>query len=457
MPQRQRIFVGSSGEQRPLAEVLAQALSQSGYTVVRWWEAFPPTGFTLETLAHHAQNVDGAVFLCFGDDRTWYRGEKTASVRDNVMFELGLFLSHVKRQRALVVADQGVRLPTDLLGLTYLPHNDPSTTKEQVVEYFNRIFNEAAPPPPEVVQLEAHSGLSGGGPVELPPDFVQRSLYVGPVGARAWQEISNDPRYMSPDNAARIRGLIRHTIDGLSVQAFVSLGSGDGEPDRAVILDLMRKTPLIRYVPVDINHALLYQALAKMNHEALVPFGLLADFERHLPLIKRRLDHHRVSPALFGMLGNTFGNLDLGEDHFLASLRAFLRPGDYVLLEVAIKQKGWELATDPRAMAQSYPEPYRRLIANGIMHRRGLSQTEYLDIIANFESRLQITVGFSNVDEATAIVVRDQNTKLTGVKTCRYDWAKLLERIGKDFKIVSENKLAFADSSIGAGAVVFKL
>ncbi len=140
MPQRKRIFVGSSGEQRRLAEVLAQALSQSGYAVVRWWEAVPPTGFTLETLAYHAQNVDGAVFLCFEDDRTWYRGVETASVRDSVMLELGLFLSH-----------------------------------------------------------------------------------VSPVGARAWQEISNDPRYMSPDNAARLRGLIRPTIDGLAVQAFGSL------------------------------------------------------------------------------------------------------------------------------------------------------------------------------------------------------------------------------------------
>ncbi len=53
-----------------------------------------------------------------------FRGEAASVPRDNVVFELGLFLGALGRQRCAFVmpSDREIRLPTDLLGLTPLKY-----------------------------------------------------------------------------------------------------------------------------------------------------------------------------------------------------------------------------------------------------------------------------------------------------------------------------------------------
>lgn len=63
---------------------------------------------------------DFAILLLTADDTTASRGRRKASPRDNVVFELGLFMGSLGRDRTFVVSPKGVdlKLPTDLLGLT---------------------------------------------------------------------------------------------------------------------------------------------------------------------------------------------------------------------------------------------------------------------------------------------------------------------------------------------------
>jgi hypothetical protein len=78
-------------------------------------------------LLRSLKTADVGVFVFSADDIVKIRGAEYAAVRDNVIFEFGLFVGHLGREKSLIVAPKGEdqRLPTDLLGLTVLRY-DPS-------------------------------------------------------------------------------------------------------------------------------------------------------------------------------------------------------------------------------------------------------------------------------------------------------------------------------------------
>lgn len=93
--------------------------------VVRWdHSVFEPSGYSLDSLVEAAENVDFAVLIASPDDTTVSRDVETASVRDNVILEFGLFVGAIGRSRTylLATADGVIKLPTDILGLTRLPY-----------------------------------------------------------------------------------------------------------------------------------------------------------------------------------------------------------------------------------------------------------------------------------------------------------------------------------------------
>jgi hypothetical protein len=53
-----------------------------------------------------------------GDDKSRSRGKWEMSPRDNVVFELGLFMGRLGRDRTFYVFEKGIKLPSDLLGVT---------------------------------------------------------------------------------------------------------------------------------------------------------------------------------------------------------------------------------------------------------------------------------------------------------------------------------------------------
>jgi hypothetical protein len=75
---------------------------------------------TLEALVDAKQKVDFAVLLLTADDLTHTRGPQQSSPRDNVIFELGLFMGALGRERTFVVCDQStvLKVPSDLHGIT---------------------------------------------------------------------------------------------------------------------------------------------------------------------------------------------------------------------------------------------------------------------------------------------------------------------------------------------------
>ncbi|OYX56827.1 MAG: hypothetical protein B7Y86_08685 [Brevundimonas subvibrioides] len=81
---------------------------------------FRPMRQTLVDLVEESGRTDFAVFVFAPDDVAAIRGETVTIVRDNVLFELGIFIGALGPERCFVVAPRdapSLHLPSDLLGL----------------------------------------------------------------------------------------------------------------------------------------------------------------------------------------------------------------------------------------------------------------------------------------------------------------------------------------------------
>lgn len=126
---RPAVFIGSSTLGRPIAEHLKIALEDRYHCdVTVWYEGvFELGGFTLASLETAARKMDFAVLVATADDTlTTAEGKTSSTVRDNVVFELGLFIGALGSERVYIVADQAadLHLPSDLGGVTWAPYRE---------------------------------------------------------------------------------------------------------------------------------------------------------------------------------------------------------------------------------------------------------------------------------------------------------------------------------------------
>lgn len=147
---RMRLFVGSSSESRAVARCLHSLFSKEGTIEPRLWEfAFEATDFTMEGLEEAMDQSDFAAFVCAPDDIVKSRGKTAFVPRDNVLFELGLFMGRIGRKRCFVLTPNGtrVKLPSDLMGITELHYEGSAKTvtrdmvlaaADQIIEIVNR-------------------------------------------------------------------------------------------------------------------------------------------------------------------------------------------------------------------------------------------------------------------------------------------------------------------------------
>jgi ubiquinone/menaquinone biosynthesis C-methylase UbiE len=121
------MFIGSSLEGIEKARIIQAALEDVCESVV-WDQAFfePGQGF-LERLTNELDKFDFAVMVFTPDDDLKTRGVEYSAPRDNVLFELGLFIGGLGRSRSFVVHPQGANLhiPTDLLGVSLASYRPP--------------------------------------------------------------------------------------------------------------------------------------------------------------------------------------------------------------------------------------------------------------------------------------------------------------------------------------------
>ena len=128
-----RIFLGSSGKQANLLQALERGLEEVAH-VEPWMTSFNPGVSTLERLVELTREVDFAAFVFAQDDWTTVGAPAAdsgqASPRDNVVFEAGLFGGVLGMRRTFILHANGAKLPTDLLGLTSVRYDGPTTDAE---------------------------------------------------------------------------------------------------------------------------------------------------------------------------------------------------------------------------------------------------------------------------------------------------------------------------------------
>jgi hypothetical protein len=115
-----RVFIGSSTQGLPVANAV-QVLLQYEFEVEVWNQGtvFGLGTATLEGLESAVLAYDFGIFVFTPDDRAHMKGEVKPVARDNVVFELGLFVGKLTRKRAFVVQPRrGIALPSDLAGIT---------------------------------------------------------------------------------------------------------------------------------------------------------------------------------------------------------------------------------------------------------------------------------------------------------------------------------------------------
>lgn len=119
-----RVFIGSSGESRPFMDVLLRTMEHEHIELVPWTrrDVFKPSSHAIEVLEVEASVSDFAVLVLGPDDRIFSRWRLSRSPRDNVIFELGLFMGALGRRRTFIVEPRNCKLkiPTDLAGITTL-------------------------------------------------------------------------------------------------------------------------------------------------------------------------------------------------------------------------------------------------------------------------------------------------------------------------------------------------
>jgi len=118
-----KILVYSAKEDTKVAVAIQGNLQDYADVVVWHQDAFPLTDpTTVEGLTKHAWTSDFGIFVLTPHDQVKIRGKDFAAPRDNVLFELGVFVGRLERNRNMLVIpqrqphDPATRIPTDLEG-----------------------------------------------------------------------------------------------------------------------------------------------------------------------------------------------------------------------------------------------------------------------------------------------------------------------------------------------------
>lgn len=120
-----RVFIISSAEALPVARLVRNAFEHDPFLTTIWTDGvFRVANYTLQDLEAEVDDSDFAVAIAHADDLTESRGKDWPSPRDNVVFELGLFMGKLGRQRAILMEprEEKVKLPSDLSGITTIPY-----------------------------------------------------------------------------------------------------------------------------------------------------------------------------------------------------------------------------------------------------------------------------------------------------------------------------------------------
>lgn len=115
-----QIFIGSSSESLDHAYAIQENLQSAGKVTVWDQGIFRLNNSTLDDLLLTLDKTDFAIFVFSPNDKLIMRDKESNAVRDNVLFEFGLFIGKLGKARSFFIAPRNsdnFHLPSDLLGI----------------------------------------------------------------------------------------------------------------------------------------------------------------------------------------------------------------------------------------------------------------------------------------------------------------------------------------------------
>ena len=115
-----KLFIGSSTEGKPIAYAIQKNLKDDLECTVWDQNVFDLSHSYLDSLINRLNFTDFAIFVFSADDDVKIRGSTSRTVRDNVVFELGLFTGRLGKERSFFVHPEkiDIRIATDLDGIS---------------------------------------------------------------------------------------------------------------------------------------------------------------------------------------------------------------------------------------------------------------------------------------------------------------------------------------------------
>lgn len=356
-----RIFIASSSSALLYAKQLAELLKEDPKLLPVVWDesgaVFDIAKTYIESLVDALMDFDYAVMVFHPDDMGTIKGEQIATPRDNVVFEYGLFIGKLGRERCYIVQPQNIplRIPSDLMGINnalyqYQDTKDPAQVKilmkpaaaiisKRISE--ENLVRKNHPRNIQIINGYLHMATTLRKTYSKLADCIRNGLtlpeeilYWSVESANAWLNYEQE----TFQNANAALALLAKKIDDITIYEnlhFISLGCGSGEKDVLMINRLSPNERPVSYFPIDQSYTLLENAigeiLSNINADDLYVRGIRADF-RQLPAF-RNIFNKKNTVAIFSMLGCTLGNYD--EVSLLTAITECMKPGDLLILELA--------------------------------------------------------------------------------------------------------------------------
>jgi len=136
---RPRVFIGSSKESVGIAYAIQTNLENIAEISVWDQDIFALSEDNLKSLIKKIESYDAGIFVLAPDDKVSIRRKSYKVARDNVIFELGLFIGKHGIDKVFFVApkvEQEMHIPTDLAGIIYA-HYDNQRTDDNLIAALN--------------------------------------------------------------------------------------------------------------------------------------------------------------------------------------------------------------------------------------------------------------------------------------------------------------------------------
>lgn len=147
------VFLGYSSQAEPVGKLIYSVLTEQMGLRVFDWHDFRPGDSIWDSIERAECRTHAGIFLFTADDTINSGRNRQQVPRDNVIYEAAYFAGTKDRKHALIIREDGARVPSDLGGVIYLKlrnRNDLSDLVPQLKAEVTRMLET----PPKLIPLD---------------------------------------------------------------------------------------------------------------------------------------------------------------------------------------------------------------------------------------------------------------------------------------------------------------